>query len=40
MTQEACSDCGHDWSAHQYDRNGNELPDGGPCYICGCKGFQ
>lgn len=26
--------CGHSWGAHNYDAQGNELPDGGPCIEC------
>ncbi len=26
--------CGHSWGKHNYDAQGNELPDGGPCIEC------
>lgn len=33
-----CKACGHHFTAHQHDEEGNELPDGGPCAECAAQG--
>lgn len=38
--EDACRNvwCGHSWGEHNYDAQGNELPDGGPCIECATNG--
>lgn len=38
--REGCTNCGHEWGSHNYDKDGHELPDSGPCNECDCKEFK